>query len=58
MIFPSVNVISLTHTDLLDDTITNAYFYVPDDLVDDYKAATNWNAYANQIKPLSEYVES
>lgn len=58
IIFPSVNVISLTHTDLLDDTITNAYFYVPDDLVDDYKAATNWNAYANQIKPLSEYVES
>jgi hypothetical protein len=36
----------------------NGYIYVPDDLVDDYKAATNWNAYANQIKPLSEYVES
>lgn len=34
------------------------YIYVPDDLVDSYKAATNWNAYASQIKPLSEYVES
>ncbi len=58
IVFPSVNVINLTHTDLLDDTITNAYFYVPDDLVDDYKTATNWNAYADRIKPMSEYVES
>lgn len=31
--------------------------YVPDSLVDSYKAATNWSVYANQIKPLSEYVE-
>ncbi len=31
------------------------YIYVPDDLVDSYKAATNWSAYAAQIKPLSEY---
>jgi hypothetical protein len=30
------------------------YIYVPDDLVDDYKAATNWSTYAAQIKPLSE----
>lgn len=29
--------------------------YVPDALVDTYKAATNWSTYANQIKPLSEY---
>ena len=33
------------------------YIYVPDDLVEDYKAATNWSTYAAQIKPLSEYVE-
>lgn len=33
------------------------YIYVPDDLVDSYKTATNWSVYANQIKPLSEYVE-
>lgn len=33
------------------------YFYVPDDLVEDYKVATNWTKFANQIKPLSEYVE-
>lgn len=31
--------------------------YVPDDLVEDYKVATNWVNYANKITPLSEYVE-
>lgn len=30
------------------------YVYVPDDLVDSYKEATNWSTYANQIKGLSE----
>ena len=30
------------------------YVYVPDDLVDQYKAATNWNTYANQILPISQ----
>lgn len=30
------------------------YIYVPDDLVDSYKSATNWSTYANQIKPISE----
>ena len=34
------------------------YIYVPDASVNDYKKATNWSVYANQIKPLSEYVES
>ena len=29
--------------------------YVPDASVDAYKAATNWAAYADKIKPLSEY---
>ena len=29
-------------------------FYVPDDLVDEYKEATNWSAVADKIKPLSE----
>lgn len=31
------------------------YVYVPDNLVDSYKSATNWSTYADQIKPLSEY---
>lgn len=30
------------------------YIYVPDALVDTYKAATNWSTYAEQIKGLSE----
>lgn len=30
------------------------YIYVPDNLVEDYKVATNWKNYADQIKGLSE----
>lgn len=30
------------------------YIYVPDELVDTYKGATNWSTFASQIKPLSE----
>lgn len=33
------------------------FIYVPDALVEQYKAATNWSTYADQIMPLSEYVE-
>lgn len=33
------------------------YIYVPDELVEEYKVATNWSNYASQIKPLSEYQE-
>ena len=29
--------------------------YVPDDLVETYKGATNWSSYADKFKPLSEY---
>lgn len=30
------------------------YIYVPDNLVSQWKTATNWATFANQIKPLSE----
>ena len=33
---------------------STGYIYVPDNLVDSYKTATNWSSYANQIKPISE----
>lgn len=33
------------------------YIYVPDELVDSYKNATNWSVYADQIRPMSEYKE-
>ena len=31
------------------------WIYVPSDLVDTYKAATNWSTYASQIVAISEY---
>ena len=34
------------------------YIYVPDELVEQYKAATYWINCSDKIKPLSEYVES
>jgi len=33
------------------------FIYVPDALVEDYKAATYWKSRTSQIKPISEYVE-
>lgn len=33
------------------------YVYVSDNLVERYKTAANWSAYASQIKPLSELPE-
>lgn len=33
------------------------YVYVPDELVDSYKSATNWSVYADQIRPISELEE-
>lgn len=60
LILSGENVVKMFSTDALENTpIANGtgYVYVPDDLVEDYKAATNWVTYADQIKPLSEYVE-
>ena len=50
----------LKTTDVFSNTpIENGtgYIYVPDDLVEQYKAATNWSVYASQIKPISELEE-
>ena len=53
---PSVCVISDISVALRGSKIASGtgYIYVPDNLVDSYKAATNWVALANQIKPISE----
>lgn len=32
----------------------NGYIYVPDELVEQYKVASNWSVYASQIKGVSE----
>jgi hypothetical protein len=45
------NVSAFTNTPIASGT---GYVYVPDDLIDSYKTATNWSTYAAQIKPLSE----
>lgn len=58
---PSLNTIVIyatTPPNLMDTSINNTCnIYVPDNSVNAYKTATNWNVYANNIKPLSEYSE-
>lgn len=46
------NTIPTTNTHIADGT---ANIYVPDNLVELYKAATNWSTYADMIKPISQY---
>ena len=41
----------------LINTASSLSIYVPDESVEAYKSATNWSAYADRIKPMSEYVE-
>lgn len=51
------NVCTLTSTSAIKSTPIESgtgYIYVPDELVDSYKAASNWSAFATQIKPISE----
>jgi hypothetical protein len=53
-------VITLDNTSAFDATPISkgtGYIYVPDDLVEEYKVATNWVIYAEQIKPISELPE-
>lgn len=47
----------VTSTGSLSWMPSTASIYVPDDLVEQYKTATNWSTKASQIKPLSTYVE-
>ena len=60
VVIDSPSVFRLTNSDAFNGTpisgnyTTKGYVYVPDDLVDEYKSATNWATYANAIKPLSE----
>lgn len=41
----------------LKSSVTGWHIYVPDALVDTYKAASNWSTYADYIAPLSDYDE-
>lgn len=40
---------------LHDNATTIRYIYVPDESVDAYKSATNWNAHQDNIYPMSEF---
>ena len=58
LIIRSEVVASLASTNALSGTKIAAgagAIYVPADLVDTYKAATNWSTYASQIYPISAY---
>ena len=44
-------VCKLSNANAIINTIT---IYVPDELVNDYKVATNWITYADNIKPISQ----
>lgn len=53
----TAQVISLNNVNAFTGTkIANGegYIFVPDALLSNYKSATNWSTFANQIKPLSE----
>ncbi len=42
---------------LIATSTTEGFIYVPDNLVESYKSATNWTVYASKIKGLSELGE-
>lgn len=57
LILKTETVCSLASTNAFNNTpIANGtgFVYVPDNLVDSYKTATNWVTYADQIKGISE----
>lgn len=56
LIVRKASVVPLSNSALTRTAIANGngYIYVPDNLVNNYKAASNWITYANYIKPISE----
>lgn len=57
LIIDNPNLFKMTNSNMLNNTpIKNGtgYIYVPDNMVETYKTATNWSVYANQIKGMSE----
>lgn len=57
LIINNSNGFRMSNTDMLKNTPIESgtgYVYVPDNLVDTYKADSNWSTYANQIKGMSE----
>ena len=51
------DVFKMTNTNMFQNTPISSgtgYVYVPDNMVETYKSATNWSTYADQIKGMSE----
>ena len=60
VVFEDTPPTTLSNTNAFTNTLIasgTGYIYMPDNLVDSYKSKSNWSTYADQIKPLSEYVE-
>ena len=58
LILRSGTMATLSNTNAFNGTPIKSgtgYIYVPAALVDTYKAATNWTAYANQIRAIEDY---
>ena len=53
----SVAVLSVKFSNNISITNGTCYFYVPKELVEEYKQATNWSVYANQIRAIEDYPE-
>lgn len=51
------SLVTLVNVSAFQDCSNLAHIYVPDDLVDTYKAATNWSTYASLITPESEMTD-
>lgn len=52
-------VCTLSNTNALSSSLIasgTGYIYVPDELIDQYKSATNWSTYASQIRTLGSYI--
>ncbi len=52
-VFPMSNTGMFQNTPIYNDW-QDGTIYVPDNMVETYKTATNWSAYADRIKPISE----
>ena len=57
LIIRTPDVVATTDSNMFYSFTFTGTVYVPDNLVEQYKVATNWSVYADNIKPLSEYVE-
>ena len=59
LVLPGNTVATLQGTAFTNTPIASGtgYIYVPTALVEEYKAATNWSTYANQIRAIEDYPE-